>query len=76
MIKLKTDCVDCSHSKVCQYKHNARLAMDKFKSETFISGISNEACTWEDKMVRDHVDVEFSCPDFEKKKEVSFRGKM
>ena len=35
MIKLKTGCADCVHSKVCQYKHNARLAMDKLKKEVF-----------------------------------------
>ena len=70
MIKLKTDCVDCTHSKVCKWKHSARLAMDKLKKETFISEESNEACTWEDKMTHDHVDIEFSCPDFEKKKEM------
>lgn len=64
MISVKTDCGECSHSKVCQYKHNARLAMNKFKKEMFISGISNEACTWEDKMAQDHVNVEFSCPDY------------
>ena len=76
MIKLKTDCVDCTHSKVCQYKHNARLAMDKLKKETFVSGESNVDCTWEIKMAHDHVDIEFSCPDFEKRKEILLRGKM
>ena len=64
MIKLKTDCADCAHSKICQYKHNARLAMDKLKKEIFTSGVSDNNCTWEDKMARDHVDVEFSCPYF------------
>lgn len=76
MIKLKTDCTDCIHSKVCQYKHNARLAMDKLKKEIFTSAISNDAYTWEVKMAHDHVDIEFSCPDFEKKRETLLREKM
>lgn len=64
MIKLKTDCADCIHSKVCRWKHNARLAMDKLKKEIFTSGISDDGCTWEIKMAQDHVDVEFSCPEY------------
>lgn len=67
MIKLKMDCNDCIHNNVCQYKHNARFAMNKFKKSTFASGISNETCTWEEKMNIDHVDIEFSCPDFVRK---------
>ena len=76
MIKLKTDCTDCIHSKVCQYKHNARLALDKLKKEVFTSAISNDVDTWEIKMAHDHVDIEFSCPDFAKKQEMLLRGKM
>ena len=72
MIKLKTDCTDCVHSKVCQYKHNARLAMDKFNESLFVSG-SGDAYKWRDKMTSDHVDVEFSCPDFEKKQQFALR---
>ena len=72
MIKLKSDCGDCTHSKVCRWKHNARFAMDKLKKETFISGESNVACTWEEKMTQDNIVVEFSCPDFEKKQETLF----
>ena len=76
MIKLKTDCTDCTHSKVCQYKHNARFAMDKLKKEIFTSAISNDVCTWEDKMTHDHVDIEFSCPDFAKNQQTLLREKM
>ena len=76
MIKLKTDCTDCIHSKVCQYKHNARLAMDKLKKEVFTSAISNEAYTWEYKMAHDHVDIEFSCPDFARNEQTLLREKM
>lgn len=76
MIRLKIDCSDCIHVNVCQYKHNAKFAMDKFKKGMFISGISNESYTWEDKMAKDHVDVEFSCPDFEKKSQTLLREKM
>ena len=76
MIKLKTDCTDCVHSKVCQYKHNPRLAMDKLKKSIFTSVSSDDAYTWEVKMARDHVDVEFSCPDFARDQQILLREKM
>ena len=69
MIKLKTDCNECIHVNVCQYKHNAQFAMDKFKTITFKSPISNEVCTWEEKMEYDHINVEFSCPEYEEKQQ-------
>ena len=72
MIKLKTDCTDCAHSKVCQYKHNARFAMDKLK-KTYLHLSSNDVCTWEDKMAQDHVDIEFSCPDFARNQQTLLR---
>ena len=50
--------------------------MDKLKKEVFTSAISNDVYTWEEKMTHDHVDIEFSCPDFEKKQEMLLRGKM
>ena len=73
MIKLKTDCSDCTHSNVCQYKHNAKFAMDKLKREVFTSAISNDVYTWEDKMAHDHVDLEFSCPDFTRNQQTLLR---
>ena len=73
MIKLKTDCADCTHSKVCQYKHNARFAMDTLKKEIFTSDISNDVCTWEHKMTHDHVDIVFSCLDFTKNQQTLLR---
>lgn len=76
MIKLKTDCTDCVHSKVCQYKHNPRLAMDKLKKSTFESGASYDVCTWEIRMAKDHVDVEFSCPDFARGQQMLLREEM
>ena len=76
MIRLRTDCTDCIHSKVCQYKHNARLAMDKLKKEVFTSAISNDVYTWEEKMTHDHVDIEFSCPNFARNQQTLLREKM
>ena len=67
MIKLKTDCNKCIHVNVCQYKHNAKFAMDKLKETEFKSVISNEVCTWEEKMEYDRINVEFSCPEYEEK---------
>ena len=73
MIKLKTDCTDCIHSITCRYAHNARFAMDKLKKEVFTSDVSNDFCTWDDKMAHDHVDIEFSCPDFVRKHQINLR---
>lgn len=73
MIKLKTDCDDCVHVKVCQYKNNPKFAMAKLKGTTFKSDTPGDIYTWEDKMVKDHVDIEFSCSDFEKKQQALLR---
>lgn len=73
MIKLKTDCNECIHVNVCQYKHNAKFAMDKLKETAFKSPISNDICTWEEKMEYDHINVEFSCPEYEEKQQTLLR---
>ena len=73
MIKLKTDCNECIHVNVCQYKHNAKFAMDKFKETAFKSAISNEVCTWEEKMECDRINVEFSCPDYNEEQQTVLR---
>ena len=73
MIKLKTDCTACIHSTLCQYEHNARFAMGNLKKEVFTSDVSNDFCTWDDKMAHDHVDIEFSCPDFARKQQFNLR---
>ena len=73
MIKLKTDSNECIHVNVCQYKHNAKFAMDRLKTTAFKYVISNEVCTWEEKMECDRIDVEFSCPEYEEKQQTLLR---
>ena len=73
MIKLKTDCNECIHVNVCQYKHNAQFAMDKFKTTAFKSARSNEVCKRKKKMECDHINVEFSCPEYEEKQQTLLR---
>lgn len=73
MIKLTTNCAECSHERVCQYKHNARNAMDKLRKITYGCG-PNEDFNWEIMTQHKHVDITFSCPSFDRKKEFGIRG--
>lgn len=63
MIKLKTDCKDCIHEKVCKNKNNAKHAMQRLNSSIYGKG-PNDDYDWEYMMNALHVDIEFSCPDF------------
>ena len=47
--------------------------MDKLKTTVFKSAISNDACTWEEKMECDHINVEFSCPDYKEEQQTLLR---
>lgn len=72
MIKLTTDCAKCNHERVCQYKYNARNAMDKLNRMDYID--MNGSGDWNTMMQRRHVDITFSCPSFERKQEIGIRG--
>lgn len=63
MIKLKTDCKDCMHEKVCKNKNNAKYDMEKLKKSQYGRG-PNDDYDWGFMMDARHVDIEFSCPDF------------
>lgn len=63
MIKLKTDCKDCIHEKVCKNKNNAKYDMQRLNSSIYGKG-PNDDYNWEYMMNARHVDIEFSCPDF------------
>lgn len=63
MIKLKTDCKDCIHEKVCKNKNNAKYDMEKLKNTMYGKG-PNDDYYWYIMMEARHVDIEFSCPDF------------
>ena len=72
MLKLTSDCAECSHERVCQYKYNARNAMDKLKKMEYID--TNGNGSYEDMTARKHIDITFSCPSFERKNEFGIRG--
>lgn len=72
MIELNTDCAKCSHERVCQYKYNARSAMNKLKDMTYGNG-PNDDYDWDTMMQHKHVDIKFSCRDFERKPECGIR---
>lgn len=63
MIKLSTDCKECIHEKVCKNKNNAKYAMEKLKGTTYGKG-PNDDYDWDYMMKAKHVDISFSCPDF------------
>ena len=63
MIKLKTDCKDCIHAKVCKNKDNAKNAMKKLNDTRYGDG-PNDDYNWDIMMDFKHVDIEFSCPEF------------
>lgn len=67
MIKLKTNCNDCIHKKVCKNVNNARYNMTKLKDMQYGSG-PNDDYNWDTMMEHHNVIIEFSCPDFEKQK--------
>lgn len=63
MIKSLTDCAQCSHKSVCQYKDNAKHDADNLASRRY-----DEEChtiiNWADASDVRHVDITFSCKDF------------
>lgn len=63
MIKLKTDCSNCVHNKVCRHKDNAKKAMEKLKKQKY-SNIPDDDYDWDAMMNLSNVDIEFSCPDY------------
>ena len=72
MIKLKTDCVNCMHEKICRYKHNPRNAMNKLKNMTYGNG-PNDDYDWDTMMQSQHVIIEFSCPDYKLDQGINIR---
>lgn len=60
MIKLKTNCDDCTHKKVCKNINNAERFMEKLKKTQY------DDYDWDFMARHYNVIIEFSCPDFEK----------
>ena len=63
MIKLATECEKCIHKNVCKNENNAKYAMEKLKSMQYGKG-PNDDYSWEIMMEAEHVNISFSCPDF------------
>ena len=66
MLKLRTDCNDCLHSKVCKNKNKAKSAMEKLKNANYGKG-PNDDYGWDVISDAMHVNIDFSCLDFDKK---------
>ena len=75
MIKLKTDCTKCIHAKVCKNKNNVKIFYERLCDLTYGSG-PNDDYDWN--IMSDHyrVNVDISCPDFEKKDRPTSNGEM
>lgn len=71
MLRLKTDCNKCLHRNVCKNKGNARMAMKKLKDTNF-GDSPNDDYGWDIMSDALHINIEFSCPDYEGSK---FAGK-
>lgn len=65
-IRLATKCEECFHEKVCKNRNNAKYDMDKLSKMTYGCG-PNDDYYWPIMMEHRHVDITFSCPDFNRK---------
>ena len=63
MITLKTDCNKCIHKDICRYINNAKGDMIKLKNMNYGEG-PNGDYDWETISNSQHVNIEFSCPDY------------
>ena len=66
MIKCIAECNKCIHNKMCKYKGNAECDAKKLKN-TLYSNNPNMDYDWDMLCESRHVDITFSCPDFEKR---------
>lgn len=67
MLRLKTDCNKCLHRNVCKNKDNAKAAMNKLKDTNYGKG-PNDDYGWDIMSDVLHINIEFSCPDYEGEK--------
>lgn len=67
MLKLLTDCNECIHKRTCKYYDHPKQAMEKLKNTTYGDG-PNDDYGWD--IMMEHVDVSFSCPDYQKQKPI------
>lgn len=63
MIKVKTDCNDCIHAKVCGHKGNVKMFYDRFKNENFGKG-PNDDYDWVTMSEVYSVNIDIYCPYF------------
>ena len=64
MIKLKADCDNCIHKKVCSFVYNAKNDVEKLKHAQYGEN-PNIGYSWDDMVKYRNVDITFSCPDFQ-----------
>lgn len=73
MIKLRTECNECIHFKMCRYVGSANTLLNKLKNTNFGTG-SNDDYSWDKVSSNRNVNIEFSCPDFTKNVIVTRNG--
>lgn len=64
MIRLKTNCNNCIHNKTCKFKGHAEEDMKKLKNMIYGDG-PNDDYNWDTMLESRHVNVDFSCPDYD-----------
>ena len=69
MINLKTNCEDCIHVKVCKNKDSSKRFLEKL---TKVRDDCDYDC--ENLSYQYNVNVDISCPDFEKRPTTLLRG--
>lgn len=67
MIKLKTDCKNCNHAKVCKNENNAMLFMERLSDLTMGCIQHNDNISVKTAADYYNVSIDIYCPDFENK---------
>lgn len=69
MFELLTDCSHCIYGNFCRNVDNAKIAMDKIRNSMYGIGPNNDY-TWNDMVAHLNVDIKFSCPDYEARRDI------
>ena len=73
MIILLTDCEKCTHKAVCSYKNNAKYDADYLASRKYDEENGSTNTDWDTMSKLRHVDIAFSCKDFNEIQGVNWR---
>ena len=63
MIKVRTECNECIHCKMCKYIGRADTLSRKLKNTNCRKG-PNGDYSWDKVSSIENIDIEFVCPDF------------